>query len=169
MLYSRRCEYAIRALTHLAGRADGELVRLSEIAEARELPVPFARKICRNMVQEGFLRSARGPKGGYALARPASEISLLEIRDAVDGSADLRSCAVGLNPCTDETPCSLHHTWKPLREKVKRYLENTTLKDISRGRRTKRKRMEEAGNGGRADGAAGEAAEAAPSGGTDRG
>lgn len=144
MIYSRRCEYAIRALADLAGRPDGELVRLEEIAEAQDLPVPFARKICRDLVQEDFLRSARGPRGGYALARPSSEISLLEIRDAVDGSADLRSCAVGLNPCTDETPCSLHHSWKPLREKLKRYLEETTLADIARGRETKRQRMERA-------------------------
>lgn len=145
MLYSRRCEYAIRALTHLAQQPDGELVRLSEIAESRELPLPFARKICRDMVRNDFLRSVRGPLGGYALARPASEISLLEIRDAVDGSEDLQSCAVGLNPCTDETPCSLHHSWKPLREKLKRYLEETTLEDISRGRVAKRERIERVG------------------------
>jgi len=150
MIYSRRCEYAIRALSYLARRSveEGngeELVRLPEMAEAQDLPVAYARKICRDMVQLDLLRSARGPHGGYALARPPSEISLLEIRHAVDGTADLEGCAVGLDPCTDETPCSLHDTWKPLRERLRRYLEETTLGEVARGRVVKRKQMNGAG------------------------
>jgi len=152
VIYSRRCEYAIRALVYLARRSleeevGDELVRLSVISEAQDLPLPYARKICRDMVQIGLLRSARGPRGGYALARPPSEISLLQIRDAVDGTSDLEGCAVGLNPCTDETPCSLHDTWKPLRKRLKRYLEETTLGDVARGRALKRHRLRRADDG----------------------
>lgn len=143
MIYSERCKYAIRTLTYLAEGSGDELVRLSDVAEARDLPLQYTRKICRAMVREGLLRSSRGPKGGYALARPASEITLREIHEAVDGPIDLESCAVGLDPCTDETPCSLHETWKPLRESLERYLEETTLEHLARGRDAKRTRMEE--------------------------
>lgn len=133
MLYSNTCEYAIRALTHLAQETPGEFCQLSEIAEAQGIPQPFLGKILQDLVRIGFLRSARGPGGGYQLAYPPGEISLLEVRTAIDGGDDLDRCAVGLNPCSDDTPCPLHETFKPLREAIRRFLEETTLRDLALG------------------------------------
>ncbi len=133
MLYSNRCEYAIRALTHLVGRAPGSLTRAGAIAEAEGIPLPLLGKTLQELARAGILRSSRGPKGGYTLAYRPEDVTLLEIKEAIDGASDLTRCAVGLSTCDDETPCPLHETFKPLRETITRYLEETTLDDLAKG------------------------------------
>lgn len=133
MIYSSACEYAIRAATHLARRYQdsAEMVKLRDIAEAEGLPSPFLSTILTRLVDAGILGSARGPTGGYYLQRPPSAITLFEIRNAMDGSADLESCAIGLAVCSDTSPCPLHETWKPIREGIRQYLESTTLESMA--------------------------------------
>jgi Rrf2 family protein len=138
MLYSGSCEYAIRALTFLAQRPTGKLTLLGDIAEAEAIPRAFLAKVLQDLVRKGLLRSARGPTGGYALADAPDRITLYDIRDAVDGTEDLFQCAVGLDPCSDETPCPLHETFKPLRAAIERYLRDTTIADLARGMWEKR-------------------------------
>ncbi len=133
ILYSNTCEYAIRALTYLAQQPTGELTMLSEITAAQELPRAFLGKILKDLVRTGMLRSARGPTGGYSLARDPAEISLLEIKEAIDGSGDLERCAVGLSPCSDDAPCPLHDAYKPLRTAIRTYLQDTTLAGLAAG------------------------------------
>jgi Rrf2 family protein len=144
MLYSGRCEYAVRALTYLAQQPANGFTLLAKITEAEDLPRAFAGKILQDLVRAGLLRSARGPTGGYALALPSADISLLQIVQSIDGTADLDRCAVGLNPCSDDMPCPLHDTWKPLRTEIKQYLEETTLLDLAAGVSRKRKLIEQA-------------------------
>lgn len=127
MIYSAACEYAIRAATHLALQGEGEFVKGREISEAEEIPAPFLSTVLQRLVAAGLLRSARGPVGGYALAIPANQITLYDLKATMDGVSELEQCAVGLGTCSDETPCPLHDTWKPIREQIKRYLAETTL------------------------------------------
>lgn len=143
MLYSNACEYAIRALTYLAQTPPGQLTLLNDIAKTEDLPPAFLGKILQDLVRAGILRSARGPTGGYALAYPPAEITLLDIKEVVEGTAELERCAVGLNPCSDETPCPLHDTFKPLRQAIRRYLEETTVEELVRGLWEKRARIAE--------------------------
>lgn len=138
MLYSTACEYGIRALTHLAGQGSRDLLRLRDIARAEEIPYPFLAKVFQELVSGGLLRSARGRSGGYALARPASQITLHDVKAAIDGVSDLERCAVGLGRCSDEMPCPQHDSFKPIREQIKRYLRRTTLADMARALARKR-------------------------------
>lgn len=133
MIYSSACEYAIRAASYLAARYedDGDLIKLKDVAEAQELPPPFLSSILQRLVMAGLLRSARGPTGGYALERPPEQITLFDIKAAVDGAGELDACAVGLAVCSDEMPCPLHDTWKPIREQIRDYLTGTTLADMA--------------------------------------
>ena len=130
MLWSAACDYAIRAVAHLAGQRDA-LVQLREIARQEAIPAPFAGKILQSLVRAGILRSVKGPRGGYGLARPPREITLMMVRAAVDGTRDFETCAVGLGPCSDEMPCPLHDAFKPIRQAIRRYLESTTLAHMS--------------------------------------
>lgn len=132
MIYSSACEYAIRAATYLASRHDDDvLVKLKDISEAEDIPAPFLSSILQRLVTVGLLRSARGPTGGYALTRPPSEVTLMDIKSAVDGTTELDECAVGLGPCNDEMPCPLHDSWKPIRQQIRAYLKQTTLAQMS--------------------------------------
>ncbi len=130
MIYSKACEYAIRAMTHLARHSD-RLCLAREVSTQEEIPQYFLSKILQNLARDGLLKSMKGPGGGFQLMKPAGEITLYDIKAAVDGVADLTECAVGLGCCTDETPCPLHDTFKPLREQIERYLQSTTLEEMA--------------------------------------
>jgi Rrf2 family protein len=135
MLYSSACEYAIRALTHLALEeselASVRMRSVKEIAERERIPQPFLGKIFQTLVRAGLVFSSKGPYGGFALARPSTTITLYEIRSIVDGTGDLERCAIGLPTCSDDSPCPHHPEWKGLRRQIKEYLQKTTLHDIA--------------------------------------
>jgi len=131
MIYSATCQYAMRALSRMAMEPTAGFVKVRQLAEAEGLPPAFLARVLGLLVDGGLLRSARGPSGGFALARAAEEITLYEIRRVVDGVEDLTACAVGLKHCDDLVPCPLHESWKPIREGVDRYLRRTTLRDMT--------------------------------------
>lgn len=137
MLYSNPCEYAIRALTDLALRDRDAWVDVAKIAGDSGLPRAYLGKILKELVKAGLLQSTRGPGGGYRLAREPAEITLLDVKLAIDGERDLERCAVGLDPCSDDTPCPLHAEFKQLREQIRAYLVSTTLSDLAHGVREK--------------------------------
>lgn len=129
MLWSSACDYAIRACTHLAAQPDA-VTQLRDITRRESIPAPFVGKILQSLVRAGVLRSVKGPRGGYGLARPPGEITLLTIMAAIDGTKGLETCAVGLGHCSDDQPCPLHDTFKPTRQAIRRYLDSTTLADL---------------------------------------
>jgi Rrf2 family protein len=139
MIYSNACEYAIRALTHLAIHPQEKICK--EIAAKEAVPFHFLGKILQNLVRARLLESAPGPRGGFTLARSPDQITLYEIKAAVDGTQDLYECAVGLEQCSDEAPCALHETWKPLRVQIERYLQKTTLADSAAAVQKRRRYM----------------------------
>lgn len=138
MLYSRPCEYAIRAAAYLARQPQGRLVSVNEIARAEAIPVPFLSRIFYHLALEGLLQSRKGPGGGFQLARPAREICLQDIVALVDGMDGLQRCAVGLARCSDEMPCPLHDMWKDLRRRISGYLEGISLADMAQAVARKR-------------------------------
>ncbi len=141
MLYSKPCEYALRAAAYLARQPQSQLIPVSQIARAESIPVPFLSRILYQLAQEGLLTSRTGPGGGFQLSRPAKDISLKEIVARVDGLEGLQQCAVGLARCSDEMPCPLHDMWKELRGRIAGYLEGISLADMARAVERKRELM----------------------------
>jgi Rrf2 family transcriptional regulator, iron-sulfur cluster assembly transcription factor len=131
MIYSKPCEYAIRALAHLARLRNAGAAQAREIAKAEGLPAPVLGKVLQELVRKGLLESRRGPGGGFRLARRPQLITLRDIVAAIDGLDQFLECAVGLERCSDESPCPLHDTWKGLRTQMMNYLEVTTLADMA--------------------------------------
>jgi len=141
VIFSNPTEYAIRALSELVlmsqdsasagtGRRAG-FVMLDKLTEQAGLPREFLAKIFRQLVEAGLLTSAKGPGGGFALARPAHEISLLQIIEAVDSGHQIDGCVVGLAKCNDDMPCPQHDLFKPIRQRLRAYLSTTTLADTA--------------------------------------
>jgi Rrf2 family protein len=85
MELTRASNYVIAAAVYLAHQKGGKPATSQVIAEAEGLPEPFLHKLLKPLVDVGLLRSLKGPNGGYTLARPAKDITLLEIVEAVDG------------------------------------------------------------------------------------
>jgi Rrf2 family protein len=138
LIHSTACEYAIRALTYLAGFEPGTRVLARDVSAHENVPGPFLGKIFQTLVRAGLLASTKGPGGGFSLTRKPAEIALFDIYQAVDGTTYLDACAVGLARCSDETPCPLHDRWKPIRERIRQYLQTTSLADMADATRKKR-------------------------------
>jgi Rrf2 family protein len=119
--------------------------QLRDVARAEGIPVAFLGKILQDLVRAGLLTSSKGPGGGYRLARPPASMTLLAIREVIDGTRDLDACASGLGRCSDDMPCPQHERFKPLRVALKRYLETTTVADMARAVAEKRALLGRAG------------------------
>ncbi|MFZ5928559.1 MAG: RrF2 family transcriptional regulator [Acidobacteriota bacterium] len=142
MIYSRSAEYAIRAFVQLATVPEGKYAMVRQIAEQADIPAHFLAKILQQLARKGFLRSSKGPTGGFSLRIPPGELNLLSIVDAVDGLADFERCPAGMAVCNDEAPCGMHDNWKALRNRIMEYLERTTILDLAKGFEQKRRNLE---------------------------
>ena len=117
MLFSKSVEYAIQALVYLAERDSPDPVMVGQVAKAYNIPHQFLAKIAQTLVKHRLLKATRGRKGGIMLARPAKEIFLPQIVQAIEGpEPEEEQCVFGLDLCTDSQPCPLHHKWKVIRE-----------------------------------------------------
>ena len=130
MIYSKPCEYAIRALAYLASSPE-VMARAEEIARAEHLPIPVLSKVLQELARKGLLKSRQGPGGGFRLARRPELITLRDVVAALDGLDQFLECAVGLESCTDASPCPLHDRWTRVREGLLEYLSSTTLDDMA--------------------------------------
>lgn len=130
-MFSPTCQYAIRALCYLARHGGGSPVLARQIAEAEDIPRQFLSKILHQLGQKGLVRSQKGPGGGFLLARPASSLTLGEITTAIDGVQEIsKRCILGLELCTDATPCVLHEAWKTFRDQYEVTIGAMTLADM---------------------------------------
>jgi Rrf2 family transcriptional regulator, iron-sulfur cluster assembly transcription factor len=131
-MFSRTAEYAIRAMTFLALQPAGKLSGAREIAQAENIPMQFLWKILQNLARRKLVRSFKGVRGGYQLARSGDDISVDDVVRAADESSTAQGCVLGLASCSEETPCPLHHTWKGIREQLVHMLEQTTVAELAR-------------------------------------
>ena len=123
-------DYAIRAMIHLACLADGGVALRSEIAEAQYIPTSFMAKILRSLVRARLLRSSRGVNGGFSLARPAAEINMLEIVEAIEGPLALTDCVPTPTGCGWSMDCPASAVWLKVQDSMKQTLRATTLEDL---------------------------------------
>lgn len=139
MVYSRSTEYAIRALVHLAQVPEGKFVMVRQIASEENIPAHFLAKILQQLARKGLLRSSKGPTGGFCLRRPASQIRLMQLVEALNGLTDYHKCVSGFSECTDEAPCAMHDSWTALRSRIIEYLETTTIAEVVTSLEAKRR------------------------------
>jgi Rrf2 family iron-sulfur cluster assembly transcriptional regulator len=140
MIYSAATEYAMRGLSELALRGTGDPnqpVMLDALVAGTDLPRDFLAKIFQKLVRAGILTSAKGRGGGFALAKPDHEITLSDIVEAIEGPQPFDRCVVGLEACNDHMPCPQHDLYKPIRQRLKAYMQTTTLADLAASLKSK--------------------------------
>jgi Rrf2 family protein len=106
----KRGDYAVRAALHLALRS-GRWCKARDIAEDKDIPETYLPQVLGDLVRSGIARSLSGPHGGYRLARPAAEVSMLEIIEATGGPLRSHLCVLRGVPCGTDDVCAVHDAW----------------------------------------------------------
>jgi len=124
---SRQTDYACRVILHLAILPPGERVTAQDIAERRLIPRAFVRRVITQLANAGLLTTTRGVNGGLTLARPPSEISLLDVVQATEGPLALNACVVNPQACPLMPVCSVHEAWVHARDGLAAELSDATF------------------------------------------
>jgi Rrf2 family protein len=132
-LISSRSRYGLRLLIDLAERAGEGPVDLGTIAQRQEIPEQYLAKLVATLKAAGLLRSERGSKGGYELARSAAQIDLLTVVETLEGRGSLTECAVSPESCSRSPACRSFPIWRGLDKVIKNYLRALTVADAARG------------------------------------
>lgn len=126
--YGKTTQTAISAMSRLAeAYAEGTHLSSHEIAKARNLPQTLVAKLLTTLSQAGLVVGARGPGGGYALARPPKKISLLDVASVFERPDGNMLCPFGPHWCGTREPCPLHDDYVALAERFRDWQSKTTL------------------------------------------
>lgn len=131
--YGKTTQTAISALSRLAEvHAEGRQLSSLEVASDRDLSQTLVAKLLTNLSQAGLVDGARGPGGGYSLARPPAEINLYDIASVFERLEDRMVCPLGPNWCGvegrgDKEPCPIHDDYVQFTEWFDKWLKETTL------------------------------------------
>ena len=130
-MISTRGRYALRVLIDLAEHNSGGFVSLKDIAERQGISKKYLEQIVPMLTRNGILRTNRGNKGGYALMRPASEISVGDVLRATEGSLAPVACLdCEVNDCPRANECDTLYVWVGLKDAISKYLDGITVADI---------------------------------------
>jgi Rrf2 family transcriptional regulator, iron-sulfur cluster assembly transcription factor len=135
MKFSKKSEYALRALVAMARDAGKTTFSIQEIAQAERIPLKFLEQILLMLKNGGLLRSKRGVGGGYQLTRQARYISFAEVLELIDGPAEPIDCSVHAGKptacdCGIVGACALGQAAAQLRDQTNQWLRSVTLADI---------------------------------------
>lgn len=133
MRLTRGADYGTRGIVRLARMSDRGVVLVSDIAAAEGLPESYLAKIFQDLAKEGIVRSHRGAKGGFSLARPAGEITLRQIVEAIEGPIALNRCLASWEGCEHKSECSIYPALAKAQEQLLAVLDGTTLQDLATG------------------------------------
>lgn len=118
----------MRAVFYIARRShEGKKVGIKEIADNIRSPEPFLAKILQRLSKEGLVQSTKGPHGGFFLSPENLNRPIAEIVVCIDGNQLLTGCGLGLEYCSENNPCPLHHEFKSIREQINRMLQETSI------------------------------------------
>jgi len=128
---SRLTDYGIVLMAQLAEHGPGGTHNAREVAEQTRLPLPVVSKILKSLARGGLLHSHRGAKGGYALARPAAEITVPEMIAVLEGPISLTECSQHPGACPQEASCHVREPWQRINATVNAALASVTLADLA--------------------------------------
>jgi Rrf2 family protein len=128
---SRKIDYGLRAMIYLASIPSGAVVPFREIGRHMDVPEDFLAKILKTLVDQGLVRSTRGPHGGYALARLSTAISFLDVIEAVEGPVALNVCLDGEDACGHSTCCTMVSVWRLGQERMLDVYRQARLSELA--------------------------------------
>jgi len=131
MQVSRKVDYALRAVIHLADAEAAERIcSVGEISSKERIPRQFLEKIVQELIHKGLVRSRRGPRGGYVLARPADKMTFRDVIEAVEGPIALNNCTGDHADCSLIGACGMERIWREGQRRVMDLFESTTIASV---------------------------------------
>lgn len=131
MKLSTRTRYGMRAVIELAQHEGNRPLQLKVIAERQEISVKYLEQLMSLLRSAGFVRSVRGSKGGYILARPADQIRLSEIFRCLEGPVTTTECTEDATYCARSADCIARDVWKKVEDAIQDVLDAIKLSDLS--------------------------------------
>ncbi len=135
MRLSTKGRYAVMAMVDLARQGGERAVSLAEIAERQDISLSYLEQLFAKLRRRGLVQSARGPGGGYRLARAAGDMPISDIVLAVDEPLKVIRCAGGAQGCLPGgARCATHDLWEALGRQIHQFLSSVSLADVAAGR-----------------------------------
>ncbi|MGA1979569.1 MAG: Rrf2 family transcriptional regulator [Sedimentisphaerales bacterium] len=130
MKLSTRTRYGMRAILELAGNQDKGPMQIKTIAQRQDISVKYLEQLMAILKSAGFVRSVRGAKGGYILAKPASQVKLSDVFNALEGPVTTVECLENGNYCARVADCVARQVWAEVQQAIESILQSLTLQDL---------------------------------------
>ena len=128
---SKKADYALMAMKHLALKSGASSTSAREIAEQYDIPLELMAKVLQRLVRTGLLVSTQGTRGGYTLSRPATLISVTDVIQAIDGPFTVTACSSENSDCEQYNKCSIRDPLWQIRERIVAALSTVTIAEIA--------------------------------------
>ena len=128
---SKKADYALIAMKHLAQKREAVSTSAREIAEQYDIPIELMAKVLQRLVRTGLLISHQGTRGGYTLSRPSIAISVADVIQAIDGPFTVTSCSTDDNTCEQYNKCSIRDPLWRIRERIVAALGTVSLAEMA--------------------------------------
>jgi Rrf2 family protein len=140
MRLSTKGEYASRAMLELSLHHEEKPLHIRDISKAQDIPERFLEQILLQLKRAGYLRSRKGPNGGYYLSKPPGEINVAEVIRVMDGPLAPIDCVsvTAHEVCPHESSCGLKGLWKEVRDAVAKIMETATFEELAERTRAAR-------------------------------
>jgi Rrf2 family protein len=130
MHISKGCDYALRAILYLSSKPKEKIFRLEEISISQDIPKKFLAKILPVLVKNGIVKSHQGFQGGYLLGKSPSDITFLDIVEAIEGPIVISKCLEDESSCERRSSCNMHSIWSEVNDVLRNFLGRKKIVDI---------------------------------------
>jgi len=131
MRLSRAAEYAVRCMLYLSIAGKGILVNRRTVATEMDIPAQFLGKIAQQLARAGLVEIIQGAKGGFRLAVPPADLTLLTVIEAVIGEIFLNDCVLRPESCDRSPACKVHVVWENVRNQLRESLRKVTFSTLT--------------------------------------
>src|SRR5438445_6371478 len=128
---SKKADYALIAMKHLALRGDRGSSSAREIAELYDVPIELMAKVLQRLVQRGLLASHQGTHGGYQLGRGPAQISVADVIQAIEGPVTVTACSTDEGQCEQYSKCNVRDPLWRVRERILSALGECTIAELA--------------------------------------
>ena len=128
---SKKADYALMAVKHLAEKPGAPSTSAREIAEAYDIPLELMAKVLQRLVRAGLLVSTQGTRGGYTLSRPSTAMSVADVIQAIDGPFTVTACSEDKGDCEQYSKCSIRDPLWQIRERIATTLGTVTIAEMA--------------------------------------